>query len=178
MSIKPPHYLLYSEARTRPEALGLSGRWHFFLESMDGTQSVEAYDEEPDVHGERLELLSVVRGLEALDQPSRVTLVTPSRYVDRGIRFGLEDWRRTQWCWERFGQMVPIKNRDLWLRVDRALTYHDVECRRWRFDDTHGRGAWSQGNAIPRWRRFGWVLGDRIHRFLARLFLCWSECAR
>jgi hypothetical protein len=80
----------------------------------------------------------VVRGLEALEQPSRVTLVTPSKYVNRGITYGLPEWRSTGWQWEHFGEMVPVKNRDLWQRVDRALDIHRVECRTWRFDLPHG----------------------------------------
>ncbi len=84
---------------------------------------------------ERLELLAVVRGLEALEQPSKVTLVTTSRVVRRGLRFGLELWRENQWHWERFGRMAPIKNADLWQRVDRALHIHDVSCRTLRFDE-------------------------------------------
>ena len=75
--------------------------------------------------------------MEALDQPSRVTLVTPSRYVSRGLHFGLEEWRSADWCWERDGQMVPIKNADLWQRVDRAMNIHQVDYRRWRIDRAH-----------------------------------------
>jgi ribonuclease HI len=104
------------------------------LEAVDGSARLEAEDEEPETDEGRLELLAVVRGLEALDQPSRVTVVTPSRYVTRGFRFGLEQWRENGWCWERFGEMTPIKNRDLWQRVDQAMRFHRVECRAWRFD--------------------------------------------
>jgi ribonuclease HI len=81
--------------------------------------------------------LAVVRGLEALAQPSRVTLVTHSRYVNRGLTYGLAEWRANGWQWEHFGQMVPVKNRDLWQRVDRALLFHQLDCRRWRFDLPH-----------------------------------------
>jgi hypothetical protein len=84
--------------------------------------------------GERLELLAVVRGLEALDGPARVTLVTRSRYVSRGIRFGITEWRANEWQWERFGRVVPVKDHDLWQRVDRALLFHRVECQSWQFE--------------------------------------------
>ena len=86
---------------------------------------------------DRLELLAVVRGLEALDQPSRVTLVTRSRYVSRGLRFGIREWRENDWKWEHYGDYQPINNSDLWQRVDHAMTYHKVECRTWRFDSSH-----------------------------------------
>ena len=131
-----PHYLLFSDADT-DSASDNPRRWRFRLEALDGTAELEAADEEPELERDRLALLAVVRGLEALDQPSRVTLVTSSRYVARGLRFGLEDWRQNCWQWERFGRLTPVKNNDLWQRVDRALRFHQVECRTWRFDAAH-----------------------------------------
>ena len=130
MNIPTPHFLLFSESDRKHS----QGQWRFVLQSLDGSKQFEAEDVEPEARGERLELLAVVRGLEALPGPSRVTLVTPSRYVNRGLSYGLEEWRANDWQWEHFGQMVPVKNRDLWQRIDRALQYHDLHCRTWRFD--------------------------------------------
>ena len=130
MNFPAPHFLLFSESDRTLDR----GQWRFVLQSLDGAEQLEAADTEPDAQGERLELLAVVRGLEALPQPSRVTLVTPSRYVNRGLNYGLADWRSNDWQWEHFGEMAPVKNRDLWQRVDRALEFHSVECRPWRFD--------------------------------------------
>jgi ribonuclease HI len=141
MSAVTPHFLLFSESRRGAE----HGHWRFVLESLDGADKLEASDIESDVHGERLELLAVVRGLEALPQPSRVTLVTPSRYVDRGLNDGLPEWRSNNWEWEHFGEMAPVKNRDLWQRVDRALEYHQVDCRLRRVDEPAQAG----NNAEP-----------------------------
>ncbi len=133
MQLSTPHFLLLSESSGDQD----QGRWRFVLQAIDGSEQFEAADNENEAQGERLELLAVVRGLEALQQPSRVTLVTPSKYVNRGLSFGLEEWRASDWQWERFGEMVPVKNRDLWQRVDRALAYHQIECRTWRFDLPH-----------------------------------------
>jgi len=134
MSVHAPHYLLFSESSDTTEP----GRWRFVLRSPDGSEKLMADDVEPDARGERLELLTVVRGLEALDQPSKVTLMTRSASIREGIRYGLSEWRANGWRWESFGQMIPVKNRDLWQRVDRALCFHQVECRSWRFDRAHG----------------------------------------
>src|SRR5262245_46386406 len=125
-----PHFLLQAESREHRQP----GDWHFLLQTADGHPEVEVEDSEPAIQGERLELLAVVRGLEAIDLPARVTLFTESDYVRRGIRYGLDDWRANNWHWERHGQMVPVKNGDLWRRLDRALQVHDVECQLLRID--------------------------------------------
>jgi len=133
MKAATPHYLLFSESCRKSS----QGQWRFVLQSVDGAEQLEAADDEPNTHGERLELLAVVRGLEALEQPSRVTLVTPSKYVNRGLMYGMQEWRANDWQWEHYGEMVPVKNRDLWQRVDKALTFHQLDCRTWRFDLPH-----------------------------------------
>ena len=73
--------------------------------------------------------------------PSRVTLLTRSRYVRRGIRRELNQWRERRWRWERFGKLVPIRDHDLWQRVDRALQFHQVECCAWSDDATRRPAA-------------------------------------
>ena len=130
MSAPAPHFVLFSETSRKQR----QGQWRFLLKAVDGSEQLEVEDDEPEARGERLELLAVVRGLEALDQPSRVTLVTSSKYVHRGLLYGLQEWRSNDWSWERFGEMTPVKNRDLWQRLDHALAYHELDFRPWRFD--------------------------------------------
>jgi ribonuclease HI len=133
MNIPTPHFILFSQANRGNQR----DEWSFVLKAADGSAILDAADAEPDAHGERLELLAVVRGLEALDQPSHVTLVTPSRYVKHGIRHGLPEWGRNGWKWEHFGEMVPVKNRDLWQRLDRALKIHRIHGSTHRIDAAH-----------------------------------------
>ncbi len=130
MSVSSPHYLLFSEAR---HAASQGNAWRFVLESVNSQQRLAAADVEPHSGGERLELLAVVRGLEAIDCPARVTLITKSRYVSRGLKYGMNEWRVKNWQWERFGKLVPVRDHDLWRRVDRALQFHQVQCRAWQF---------------------------------------------
>jgi ribonuclease HI len=139
MSVPAPHFLL----RARANRHDRPGRWCFMLESGDGSHSLKVEDDEPDTQGERLELLALVRGLEAVPQPARVTLVASSPYVNRVLNGGLDEWRSSGWQWERHGEMVPVKNADLWRRVDRALHFHSVECR------TNGNGQRCEGTRIP-----------------------------
>lgn len=129
MSVPAPHFLLLSQARVAAGQQVLSGRWRFELRTPDGAACLAAEDDEPETSAERLELLAIVRGLEALDEPSRVTLVSAGRSISRGLRYGLAQWRESNWQWERFGQLTPVKNGDLWQRIDRAMAFHQVEWR-------------------------------------------------
>lgn len=156
MSITAPHYLLLSE--THSDQSNLAGGWSFVLERIDGAGRIEVADQEPDVRGERLKLLAVVRGLEAIEEPSQVTLITPHRFIGRGIRKGLSAWKENDWQWERFGAMTEIKNADLWRRIDRAKAIHTIDCRVWNFskymekvlriESTHRSAAQGSRNRI------------------------------
>ena len=66
-----------------------------------------------------------------------VTLIGCTRYVEQGITFGLPEWRENDWRWEYFGQMVPVRDADLWQRMERVLTFHQVNCGQRRFDAGH-----------------------------------------
>ncbi|MCE9544446.1 MAG: hypothetical protein K8T25_02835 [Planctomycetia bacterium] len=163
---------LFSESVQGDEPL-----WRFVVQAHDGSPLLEASDRESGVDGDRLDLLALVRGLEALEEPSRLTLVTPSRYVRRGLSYGLEDWRHNGWRWENFGVMVPIKNADLWQRVDRALSFHEVEGRNFRIDAAHAVpspavpvAAGDAPNSVPRPNFLGdraTGAGVRVHRLLS-----------
>jgi len=132
MQPNSPHYLLFAAASWQSCQLG---RWRFVLEPLGEGQRIVADDVEPDIDRNRLDLLAVLRGLEALEQPSQVTLLTRSRYVRRGLRHDLCHWRDANWRWERFGKLVPIRDLDLWQRVDRALAFHEIACLRWQWDE-------------------------------------------
>jgi len=106
-----------------------SGRWNFRLESFDGQVRIDAEDEEPGAHADHLALLALVLGLEAIDQPADVLVLTPNRYIWQGLSEGLDEWRENGWQWDSFGGLVPIKYLDLWQRVERLRNIHDVSCR-------------------------------------------------
>jgi ribonuclease HI len=151
-----PHFLLHAE--TYRSGRG-APRWKFALQSVGGNERLTAADSESNIRRSRLELLAVVRGLEAIDRPSRVTLLTRSRYVSRGIRRQLKHWCEHHWQWERFGTMTPIRDADLWQRVDRALDFHAVECCVWPTAHApahklpYAHSAWSLAAAFGKLRR-------------------------
>jgi ribonuclease HI len=151
MSVPAPHFLLYSQVSPASQdqarsLAGTSGRytagcWRFVLRQPGHDCELAAEDEEPEAGPERLELLAIVRGLEALDERCRVTLVAPSRYIQRGLEFGLTQWRENDWQWERYGRMTAVKNADLWQRLERLLEIHTVDCRAGRLNQADDLAA-------------------------------------
>lgn len=129
MSATAPHCLLLTQTALPSRSDHPSpGHWRFVLATPQGVPTLQAEDDEPSASPERLELLAVIRGLEALDAPSRVVLLNASPRLRRALEQDLARWRADDWHWERFGTMVPIKNADLWRRLDRLLTFHKVQC--------------------------------------------------
>lgn len=134
-------YLLIVESRAVYSDGDEAGYWRFLLKRSGARRALEVSDTEPGLSGERLQLFATIRGLEAIEEPASVTLVTSSHYVIRGIRRDLDTWREMNWTWERFGELHPIKNSDLWRRLDHALRYHQVNCRSHRSMPAAAAGA-------------------------------------
>jgi ribonuclease HI len=79
---------------------------------------------EPETTNNRMELMAVIRGLESLTRPSRVQVTTDSQYVKNGITQWIHNWKRNGW---KTAARKPVKNADLWQRLDQAVARHQVE---------------------------------------------------
>ena len=82
----------------------------------------------------RMELTAVIRALEALKRPSHVRLYTDSQYVQKGISEWIHTWKRKAW---RTADKKPVKNEDLWRRLDELAAQHEVEWHWVRGHDGH-----------------------------------------
>jgi ribonuclease HI len=78
-----------------------------------------------------MELMAAIRALEALTKPCRVELHTDSRYVMDGISQWIAGWKARGW---KTAAKSPVKNEDLWRRLDEARLRHDVD---WRWVKGH-----------------------------------------
>lgn len=72
----------------------------------------------------RMELLAAIQALESLSRACRVALYTDSQYVRQGITSWLHKWQRNGW---KTADKKPVKNADLWQRLDSAATRHQVD---------------------------------------------------
>ena len=79
----------------------------------------------------RMELMAAIQALEALKKPCKVELHTDSTYVMKGISEWIHNWKRRGW---RTADGKPVKNDDLWRRLDEARSRHDVS---WRWVKGH-----------------------------------------
>jgi ribonuclease HI len=86
---------------------------------------------EPETTNNRMELMAVIAGLEALKRPCPVRIVTDSQYVMKGITEWIAGWKRKGW---KTAAKTPVKNEDLWRRLDAALSPHQV---RWEWVRGH-----------------------------------------
>lgn len=71
----------------------------------------------------RMELLAAIHALETLARPSSLTIVTDSAYVKNGVTGWIHGWKRNGW---RTANKKPVKNVELWQRLDEAQARHDV----------------------------------------------------
>ena len=79
----------------------------------------------------RMELLAAISALETLAKPSEITVVTDSAYVKNGVTEWIHGWKRNGW---RTAGKDPVKNADLWQRLDAAQARHRVQ---WRWIKGH-----------------------------------------
>lgn len=105
------------------------GGWAYILQHGGTGKTKEESGAERVTTNNRMELLAVIRGLEALKRPCKVVLFADSVYVGKGLTEWLPGWKRRGW--KREGK--PIKNIELWQRLDELLAHHEL-----RF--THVRG--------------------------------------
>ena len=110
------------------------GGWGALLVAREGEAVLrerELKGGEPQTTNNRMELLAAIAALEALDRPSAITVVTDSAYVKNGIAGWIEGWKRNGW---RTADKKPVKNEDLWRRLDEARARHRV---RWEWIKGH-----------------------------------------
>jgi ribonuclease HI len=105
------------------------GGWGAIL--ISGPHQKELSGGEADTTNNRMELMAAISALEALKKPSDVVLTTDSNYVKDGIQKWIHGWKRNGW---KTADRKPVKNADLWQRLDAARARHSVD---WRWIKGH-----------------------------------------
>ena len=98
------------------------GGWGALLRS--GTREKELFGGEPHTTNNRMELTAVIRALQSLTRTARAEIYTDSQYVKNGIETWIHAWKRNGW---KTADRKPVKNADLWQRLDAATQRHTIE---------------------------------------------------
>ncbi len=106
------------------------GGWAFILKHPDTGKLLEQSGGEKMTTNNRMELIAVVRGLEALRRPTRVTLFTDSVYVGKGLSEWMRNWKANGWQRREGKHLAPVKNDDLWKQLDLLVAQHALTYRR------------------------------------------------
>ncbi len=121
MATRPkPHVIIHTDGACSGNPG--PGGWGAILES--GQHRKELSGGEPQSTNNRMELMAAIAALEALKGPSRVDLWTDSVYVRDGITKWVHGWRRNGW---KTADKKPVKNVELWQRLDEATKRHAIE---------------------------------------------------
>lgn len=102
------------------------GGWGVLLLAKDGDTVIKERTlsgGEANTTNNRMELLAAIHALETLARPSSLTIVTDSAYVKNGVTGWIHGWKRNGW---KTANKKPVKNVELWQRLDEAQQRHDV----------------------------------------------------
>ena len=105
------------------------GGWGLIL-NYKGIEK-ELYGAEKHTTNNRMELMAVIKALEALKQPCAIELFSDSSYVLKGITDWMPNWKKRGW---KTASKAPVKNEDLWRRLDIAIAKHTIE---WKWVKGH-----------------------------------------
>lgn len=114
------------------------GGWGVLMRAMDGATVLkerELKGGEADTTNNRMELLAAINALETLTRPTDITITTDSAYVKNGVTGWIHGWKRNGW---KTSNKKPVKNVDLWQRIDAAQATHNVT---WKWIKGHAGHA-------------------------------------
>jgi ribonuclease HI len=132
MSDSLPHVELYTDGACSGNPG--PGGWAFILKHPASDTEKEGSGGEPSTTNNRMELISVIKGLESLDRPCHVDLFSDSQYVVKGLREWMDKWKKKGW---KRGRNDPVMNVELWQRLDELRKTHTLRCHWVRGHNNH-----------------------------------------
>ncbi|MBO9395695.1 ribonuclease HI [Shimia sp. R9_2] len=102
------------------------GGWGVLLQAKDGDAVIKSRDLSggaPETTNNKMELMAAIMALETLERPSTITVVTDSTYVKNGVTGWIFGWKKNGW---KTSAKKPVKNVELWQRLDTAQARHSV----------------------------------------------------
>ncbi len=103
------------------------GGWAYILRHPASGQERDASGAEPLTTNNRMELMGAIEGLATLKRPCKVELITDSQYVAKGLAEWMPKWKANGWRRKEGAQWAPVKNEDLWRRLDELVAMHKIK---------------------------------------------------
>jgi ribonuclease HI len=116
-----PHVQLYTDGACSGNPG--PGGWAYILKHPASGSVREESGGEADTTNNRMELCAVIEGLLALKKPTFIDLYSDSQYVLNGLNEWMANWKRRGW---KTADKKPVKNRDLWERLDELRATHEI----------------------------------------------------
>lgn len=103
------------------------GGWAFILRCDKSGKELERSNGQPEATNNQMELMAVIEGLKALNEPCEVTLFADSTYVLQGMKSWMSGWKSRGWKRKDGSKLVPVKNVELWKELDAAMQLHKIQ---------------------------------------------------
>ena len=130
------------------------GGWAYVLRHPGSGKEKEESGAERETTNNRMEMMAVIRGLEALKRSTSVELVTDSEYVGRGISEWMPKWKANGWRRREGKKWKEVKNEDLWRRLDAVLGKHQVKVTHVRGHTGHPENERCDTLAVAAYQKF------------------------
>lgn len=102
------------------------GGWAFILRCTTTGKELQKADGVAEATNNQMELMALIRGLETLKEPCEVTLFADSTYVGQGLTEWMAGWKRNGWRRRAQGKYMPLKNAEMWKRLDELIQTHRI----------------------------------------------------
>ena len=106
------------------------GGWAFVMRHIPSGKEREHSGYDNDTTNNRMELMAVIEGLAALKRTCQVEVFTDSVYVGKGLTEWMPKWKTNNWKRREKGSWKPVKNEDLWRRLDELVSRHTIKYTR------------------------------------------------
>jgi ribonuclease HI len=133
------------------------GGWAFILRHVASGREKVCSGGEADTTNNRMELLAVIRGLEALKRSCDVELFTDSVYVGKGLLEWMPKWKQNGWRRREGQRWMPVKNDELWRRLDQLAQRHTIKYTRVAGHSGHPENERCDELAVAACQRVSWV---------------------
>lgn len=115
------------------------GGWAYILHHVPSGKTDEKAGAEWETTNNRMEIQAIIEGLKRLKRPTRVKVITDSKYVVQSMTEWMKNWKKNNWRRRTKNGFEPVKNDELWKELDRLVSIHPTA-----FEHVYGHAGHAQ----------------------------------